>query len=347
VLNDQIYESIKNTGSLIGIAGSLITGIALIRNSLTPGSIKNTRELIEKSRDPIRKFSIHFTKLIKRIDSPILVFIDDLDRCKETYVVEFLEGIHTIFKNANVIYIVAADQNWIYTSYDKIYENFSLLGKESGRPLGYLFIEKIFQLLIPLAKLSLMDQKNYLEFILYNKSQNDDLKKQLDDKLQYEQDPNRLIDLVNSGTGDPIIDRNLRALVVEKLDKKEIQEKTEHFLHQFVEYFEPNPRSILRYINIFNIVRAVNILSSTNIDNQKLALWIIVALRWPNLARYLQKNPSSVDYIGNDDITIPQRIPENVQSLFKDNDVIDILKKNKQNIIIDAKTIQDIILWSL
>ncbi len=63
-----------------------------------------------------------------------------------------------------------------------------------------------------------------------------------------------------------------------KLNEKDVQIRTEHFLQPFVEYLEPNPRSIIRFVNIFNIVRAVNIISAVKIDDKKLALWLIVVL---------------------------------------------------------------------
>lgn len=134
--NDKILDLIKGAAGLIGLAGSLITGIVLIKNSIIPKSFESVRDLIDKTNDPPRKFNNHFKKIMKKINRPIVVFIDDLDRCKENYVVEFLEGIHTIFKNINVIYIVTADQRWIYTSYEKTYESFNKLHENSGSSLG-------------------------------------------------------------------------------------------------------------------------------------------------------------------------------------------------------------------
>jgi hypothetical protein len=36
------------------------------------------------------------------------IFINELDKCRESYTVEFLEGIQTLFKEADVAYIVVA-----------------------------------------------------------------------------------------------------------------------------------------------------------------------------------------------------------------------------------------------
>ena len=345
--NNKILDFIKGMAGLVGIVGSLITGIILIKNSMIPGSIGNVREFINKTNDPTTQFNQHFQKLIKKINLPVIVFIDDLDRCKENYVVEFLEGIHTVFKNANVFYVITADQRWIYTSYEKTYENFSKLNDEIGRPLGYLFMDKIFQLMIPLPKLTPLDQKNYLDYILSNRSEDRPEKNEMNYTLETSEDPNEIIDIINKGQTNTIQDRILRERAILRLDEKDIQKKTEHFLNAFVNYLEPNPRSMIRFVNIFNIVRAVNILSAKKIDNQKLALWIIVALRWPILARYLQNNSEKITYIGKRTMDNDRDIPKEIKTLFRNPEIDTILNKNTLGISVDENTIKEIILWSI
>jgi KAP family P-loop domain len=194
----NLLDLMKNVGGIIGLGASIISGIALLRNSLIPGSVRSAREIIERASDPSKKFNSHFNQLIDKIKSPILVLIDDLDRCKENYVVEFLEGIHTIFKGTNVFYIIMADQRWIFRSYESIYQTFVNLDEESGRPLGYLFTDKVFQLLVPLPKLSGENQKDYFNYILLNKSP-EEVTKAVDNKLNTAKTPNEIINIVNKG----------------------------------------------------------------------------------------------------------------------------------------------------
>jgi KAP family P-loop domain len=47
---------------------------------------------------------------VKTVNRPVVVFVDDLDRCESKYVVEFLEGIQTLFREAPITYVVAADR---------------------------------------------------------------------------------------------------------------------------------------------------------------------------------------------------------------------------------------------
>jgi len=211
----------------------------------------------------------------------------------------------------------------------------------------FLFTDKIFQLLVPLPKLGEFDQKDYFNYILLNKPQDKDTNF-IDNELKALNDPNEIISRVNKGIGDPRQDKLLRERTVLKLDQKEMQAKTKHFLLPFVMYLEPNPRSIIRYVNIFNIVRAVNVLSATKIDNEKLALWLIVALRWPVLARHLQSNPEHIDYVGKTlDVEKNPVIPLQIQPLFKNADLNMIINNNDLKVKIDKNTIKNIILWPL
>jgi hypothetical protein len=344
----------KNAGGIIGLGGSLISGIALIRNSLIPGSVRSAREIIERANDPTKKFNSHFNRLIEKIASPILVFIDDLDRCKDSYVVEFLEGIHTVFKGANVFYAITADQRWIFKSYESIYQTFLNLDDASGRPLGYLFTDKVFQLIVPLPSITSKDKKDFFSYILLNKLPND-IPQETDDKLNEMHNPNEMITLANKEADNEkqkkpeyeIRKKKLREMIVLKLDEKEMQEKTKHFLQPFASYLEPNPRSMIRYVNIFNIIRAVNVLSATKIDQESLALLLILATRWPLLTRHLQTYPEDIKHIDSKNIEKESHIPHKIRHLFTNPDVVEIIKKNDQNISIDEDTFRNVILWDL
>jgi len=85
---------------------------------------------------------------------PIAIFVDDLDRRYGSYAVEFLERIQTLFREAGVFYVIAADRRWLYSSYEKAFDSFKGDIDEPGRPLSHLFIDKTFQLSVTLHRLS-------------------------------------------------------------------------------------------------------------------------------------------------------------------------------------------------
>jgi hypothetical protein len=55
------------------------------------------------------------------------IFINELDKCRESYTVEFLEGIQTLFKEADVAYIVVVAVDTVSASYEKAYATFKCL----------------------------------------------------------------------------------------------------------------------------------------------------------------------------------------------------------------------------
>ena len=73
------------------------------------------------------------------------MIVDDLDRCKSEYVVALLEGIQTLFADEPVAFVIAADRTWLCQSFATAYGAFDPVVGEPGRPLGYLFLEKTFQ----------------------------------------------------------------------------------------------------------------------------------------------------------------------------------------------------------
>jgi hypothetical protein len=127
-----------------------------------------------------------------------------------------------------------------------------------------------------------------------------------------------------------------------------MQERTEHFLMQFAHFLDPNPRSMKLFMNIFNIVRAVDILSSAKIDQRKLALWTILNVRWPDLTKYLNKHPEMIKYFDKKELDNNEHeIPEHLKPLFNKNntEVLDIINGKGIGVKIDEDTLKGIVFW--
>ncbi|MGE5661336.1 MAG: P-loop NTPase fold protein [Ignavibacteriales bacterium] len=94
-------------GAFLIFVISLMTGLQALSSSLVPGSARAAEEFAGMTGDPMQKIANHFKKLVDMTKQPIAIFVDDLDRCSENYTVKFLERIQTLFREANVFYIVA------------------------------------------------------------------------------------------------------------------------------------------------------------------------------------------------------------------------------------------------
>jgi KAP-like P-loop domain-containing protein len=359
----QVIGVITVIGSVIGIIGGF-------SSSLFPGSSDSARDLLKSGNDPINKLNTYFQKLIKRIENPVVIFVDDLDRCKPDYTVEFLEGIQAIFKhNINIVFVIAADKLWLYESYRKQYRSFGESIGESARPLGYLFLDKIFQISISLPKLSPELQGSYLKYLLAQdepESVNERLTKEAKDQLSKINSHAGLFKTIKNEQ-DPIKKRILIEESITKIFSPEMERQTEHYLFRFLKFMESNPRSMTRLVNAYNMWMAksvVNLNTQTEgiISSDQLARWAIITLRWPYLVDYLEKHVSltaQLDYMENEilhrgkDISLEEQILRLVDEsrkivkdhqlrnlLFSDPDIFPLLIGEEKMNPIDGNTIK-------
>jgi hypothetical protein len=106
-----------------------------------------------------------FSWLVGKEGRPIAYFVDDIDRCQAADVVELLESVQTLVRDAgggypghtsdDVIspcFVVAGDGAWIRKAFEERYDEFTDQIAEPGKSLGYLFLAKFFQLRLPVPR---------------------------------------------------------------------------------------------------------------------------------------------------------------------------------------------------
>jgi len=302
----DFLKYLDNTvGAIIALVVSVLAAARALGTSLLPGSAHSAREFTELTSDPMQRLRTHFNNMINWIKQPVVIFIDDLDRCRESYTVELLEGVQTLFREAGVVYVITADRRWI-SSFEKAYDIFLSALDEPGRPLGYLFLEKTFQVSAPLPRMSPTLQQKYWDALIQPKGdsasqvqQFKEMEKEISDKVGEEQaklqglSEHEIIKEVNDGRSDPVQDIALRRAAILRLATPEMNVQTEHFLNQFALFMPPYPRAMKRLVNAYSLAMTTRILEQTNnllLERKRLALWTILTLRWPPLAEFLSKN---------------------------------------------------------
>ena len=353
---EQVIEYIQKISGIVAVIGSFISGILLLRNTLFPART-DVEQLLQSFEDPMKRLSDHFKEYIDKIKVPVVVFIDDLDRCNEKYTVDFLDGLQTIFRDAHVIYIVAADKRWIYSAYEKTYATFLSVG-EPARTLGQLFLAKIFQMSVPIPKMSPDLRKRFYSSLLeVTKPQDEKSKdeKRQEEKMQEEKmqeekrqeavvnqiqekiksyDNNQLIQYSMQRKGDDA--QATTKAVLRTLEEREFE--TEENLQKFEHLLEPNPRAIKRLLNTFVIYRAIAIMKRVNLDFDKLTLWTIITMRWPLLGDYLLQHPRDIEKLDN-----PSELPaEDIKKLLKLDkaQILNVIRGKKIGKHLDAKAIE-------
>ena len=312
---------VKEVVSLLVGLLSLVAALQTGHRSLLLGSSKAAQAYMELRSDPLEPLSRLFERLTRSFGHPVAIFIDDLDRCDSDYVVDLLEGIQTLFRQASVVYVVAADRDWIRTSFERRYESFLPNVGAPGRPLGHLFLEKMFQISVAVPRLSYDARIAYWQRLLATGVARSAAEAQeltvarRDELFGKAERPDEIQRVVEQHRGGPE-EEAVRIAAAQRLSTPEAAEATEHFLAAYARLLEPNPRSMKRLVNAFGLQHAVNVLSHVDVPLEALALWTILEQRWPTLADLLAAHPDLIDCFAEQEAPIDPRVPEALQDLF-------------------------------
>jgi len=339
VTGGSIRDAADTFGAAVGAAGILYAGVAIAGRFLFWDSPRGARAFEEITDNPMGQVAEHFAWLIGRIEKPVAFFIDDLDRCKENDVVEVLESVQTLMRTAGAdvppsdkgggpYFVVAADGAWIRRSFEHAYEAFAGTVDEPGRPLGYLFLDKLFQLSVPVPELSLERKRRFLARLLRLQMADGDRDMEAKAKDAREQ-------IARSGSDADVVavfraaSEELRDLiapdVVQRLASADVERATEHALSKFAPLLPPNPRSMKRFINAFGVARTVHTLEGSPVESDVLALWTVLRARWPLLAQEFTALPELIERVG---AAVPAGgdVPEEILPLLQSQEVIDVVQ---------------------
>ncbi len=128
----------------LGIALSAL--LTIIAQSLVPEVDFSAESRQIGVGNPINRFQKAFQRLLEIIDRPVLLIVDDIDRCDPRNAVEILRGFQTIIRSPRLFVLVLGDRSWIEKAHEIYHKDFSGLNVGTEAKLGERFVEKIFQL---------------------------------------------------------------------------------------------------------------------------------------------------------------------------------------------------------
>lgn len=342
-----VTSSIGPAVSAIGTALTLLGAGAVAVRSLALGSQRAAQTYAELKADPFQPMTTLFDRLIAEIERPVAVFIDDLDRCDSSYVVELLEGVQTLMRSAPVTYVVAADRKWICSSFEQKYAKFSPPIGEPGRPLGYLFLDKLFQVSAAVPQLAADVRTTYWQSLLKVSRQEagsgaadaeaerkavEEARRAADAKARAElaglTTHEQLASAVERSveSEDPIAIQATRAEAAMIITSAAASAQAEHRLKDYAHLLEPNPRAMKRLVNAYGMHQATLFLAGRAASPDALARWTILELRWPLLADFLATRPNYVDRVRKPlaDNELKQ-VPTALRELFGDELVVEVV----------------------
>ena len=353
----------KWVGALVGgvaaAVSSVVTVVGAIRGAgrwAFTTSARAAKAYIETARDPMATAQEHFAKLVDWIDYSVVLFVDDLDRCLPDYVVELLEGVQTLFRDVPVAYVVAADREWVADSYNTKYGTFASAIGEPGRPLGYLFLEKTFQMtatvpaIPPDVRLGLWEQLIGASGGTIDADRLKQARKAAQAEFADAASDAEVQERLQARAATSAEEHQARTeAAAVRLASAAVAEKSEHALRPFSLLLDYNPRSMKRLVNAYGVARGVAVLYGAGGDasrkaQHRTALWTILNLRWPRLGEFLAERPERVELILEDrDGKLPDDVPADVAPLFRDERVAAVVRGDAEGVDaeLDAAAIRE------
>ncbi len=282
---------------LLGVASGLVTlvgGMLLLNRSLFFGSSDASRTFDALRADAYKPVMDLFCRLVAAADAPVIIYLDDLDRCEPSYVTELLEGVQTLFRNAPVVFVAVGDRDWICESFERKYADFAGRVGEPGRPIGYLFLDKIFQMSIAVPEMTADVRNDFLAALLGRKRGQASItakaaEQALTGKTGQE-------DVEATIAAAPDAERpQLRAAAVKQLAQPAAVQESEHRLEAYSDLIEANPRAMKQLVNAYGINLSRSILEGRRPGFDALARWTILEQRWPAAAAQLAARPQLAD----------------------------------------------------
>ena len=349
-------QDVPGGAALITVVATAVTTVAAGVNALKGmggafSSRSGAEDFVRQAADPMNKLQRRFCALVRSIGKPVAVLVDDLDRCRASYAVELLEGIQTVLREPPVTFVVAADRHWLYDCYEEVYPGHDRNGRDPGRPLGHLFLEKTFQLSTSVPRLSLTEREEFWRSLIFPAAEPEQMA-ELEQELarefadaQTEEETFTVLDRVSQGS--PARRRAARAVAVRKLSTPELVQATEHTLARFAPLLEPNPRAMKRLVNAYGVERALQIIGghSTALDHprERLALWTILKSRWPLLSDFLADEPELVEQLKQGIVPDEVRADDErayLATLFADDEVRRVVSGEVIGVDLDAESLR-------
>lgn len=285
----QIWTSI---GSLVG---SILSAAGVAYTTLVGGTADHAKRFHSFTRDPQIKLRKNFRALIKDFDRPVLIFIDDIDRCDPSFVTDLLESLMTVLRSNRAFYLIAGDGFWINRCFENSYKDFKGLSRDPGRSLGHNFLEKVFQSTIILPSLNRKLKESFWRFLLGENEERQAFSMSGGDDMPIEKLQTERAEEVATEVEEMLLDIKV---ALEDYEKEETDEITERFLGRFHPLIESNPRAMKRLVNAYimgAIRRTTELGGKLNIEAKcKLALWVIFTHRWPRVVDYVTRHRAEI-----------------------------------------------------
>ncbi|MFD1159056.1 KAP family P-loop NTPase fold protein [Roseovarius aestuarii] len=309
----------------LGGASAIWAFVSVISESLFPGSPASANNYSLGAGDPLERFRKHFSGFLKRLRHPIIVVVDDIDRCEPQFVVELVRGMQTILKSPRIVFLLLGDRDWIEQAFSEAHKVMQGIDVGSEHTFGGRFVEKAIQLSIILPDIPKEQRSEFVRSLLgvdYDSETSieqlpenerkivEDAMIKLDTTLEPSQRDRDASEVRDTIANLQSIDDELKEKVVTAIDRRtalrsaadeKVQAATRHRLEPISDLLPPNPRQIKRIINsiaLFQEIARTTLRIQPDTKNwRQLVLWIILMTEWRQTFMTLATWPELVSRI--------------------------------------------------
>ncbi len=254
-------------------------------------------------------------RLLVTEGKPVVVFIDDLDRCSPGTVAQVIEAMN-LFLSADFpdcYFIVGMDAQVVAASMEVAYENLDKKLKSVTRSygsLGWYFMDKFIQLQFSIPNMTPAQRGVYLTKLFGREveaeekiplAELDSVEKQLEANLNLnnvalkpEELPQQAAEVSKLRLQRPEAWQRLSHALI-KTSAQQLSDNSPA-LQKYLDRYEPflgvSPRGIKRFANLYRFYSLSQLSRQSQglpaCSPSALARWLVIMLRWPQVVRWIQ-----------------------------------------------------------
>lgn len=246
-----------------------------------------------------RDFKFVIDAVTNNAKSSLIIFIDDLDRCKPAKPVEVIEAINHLLDAEPCIFVMGMDVRSIAGSVEAKYKDLaeSSVAKDltGGLPLGYRFLEKIIQVPFRLPQVSHESLGRLVNGSLSPRAaplpNRAEAVAEAEHLIKSEEDQGKDLkeaaETVRSERPDISPDALMEAKQNVFARTFDDDEEVREAIYDALPYLESNARKVKRFINLFRLQLLIanrrHLLENSAIEIRQLSRWLVLVVRWPEI----------------------------------------------------------------
>ncbi len=140
---NEAWEKCKKLGGFIAqrsvpmalrlATAGILSGTELIESeamSLVGNVAEDAVKAYEATRSKIVEFKRLLSEVVVALDTelPLVIFVDELDRCRPTYAIELLERVKHLFDQSGIVFVLAMDREQLCHSIGAVYGGIDAAG---------------------------------------------------------------------------------------------------------------------------------------------------------------------------------------------------------------------------